>query len=189
MGRGFSYVVGFDDAPFDREHRGDVALVGAVFNGARLEGVLRGRVRRDGANATRELIRLICESRFRSSLQAVLLQGVTLAGFNVVDVEALSERTGLPVVAVCRKKPDLGRVRRALLTRVPGGRRKWRLIEKLRPAEALDRVFVQRAGVSAPQAAALVRRFAINSDLPEPLRTAHLIAGALAASGESRHRA
>ncbi|MDJ0872965.1 MAG: DUF99 family protein, partial [Gammaproteobacteria bacterium] len=46
--RSFSNVVGFDDAPFARDHRGNVRVVGAVFARDRLDGVLVGRVRRDG---------------------------------------------------------------------------------------------------------------------------------------------
>lgn len=188
MSPGLSYVIGFDDAPFERSHRGDVPVIGAVFNGPRLEGVLRSKVRRDGRNATKTLAEMIESSRFASSLQAVFVQGVTLAGFNVVDLYALQERVGLPVVAVCRRKPDLTKIRRALLGSVPGGVRKWRLIERLGPAEAFDGVYIQSPGLDGQEAAELVRRFAINSALPEPLRTAHLIAGALS-QGESRHRA
>jgi hypothetical protein len=47
-----SHVVGFDDAPFDHGHRGDVLLVGAVYAGARLDGVLSCKARRDGVNWT-----------------------------------------------------------------------------------------------------------------------------------------
>ena len=93
-----SHVVGFDDAPFAPGHRGDVPLVGAVFCGNRLEGVLCGKVRRDGANATEELVRLVEQSRFRAHLQAVLLQGIALAGFNVVDLPELHQRLELPVL-------------------------------------------------------------------------------------------
>jgi uncharacterized protein len=182
-----SYVIGFDDAPFDPAHRGDVAVVGAVFNAARLEGVIRGKVRRDGVNATVTLARLVEESRFATSLQAVLLQGVTLGGFNVVDIEALGKHLGLPVVAVCRRKPNLEKIERALLHAVPGGRRKWRVISRLAPARKHGQVYLQHAGVDWRGAAALFDRFALNSYLPEPLRTAHMIAGALA-RGESRHR-
>lgn len=188
MTRRLSYLIGFDDAPFDREHRGDVPVIGAVFNGPRLEGVLRGKVRRDGANATRNLAALIEGSRFAPSLQAVLLQGITFAGFNVVDLVALSERVGLPVVAVCRRKPDLARIRRALLGSVPGGARKWRLIERLPPARRHGSVYLHHVNLDWAEATALVDRCASNSSLPEPLRTAHLIAGALV-DGESRHRA
>lgn len=64
MVKRYSHVIGFDDAPFERAHRGDVMIVGAVFAGMRLEGVLSGKVRRDGANATRVLIDLVRHSRF-----------------------------------------------------------------------------------------------------------------------------
>ena len=183
-----SHVIGFDDAPFARTHRGDVRVIGAVFAGQRLEGVVSGRVRRDGRNATTTLIELIARSRFRPHLQAVLLQGVALAGFNVVDVAALHRALGIPVIVVARRMPDLAAIRRALLHHVPGGARKWALIESLGPMERCAGVYVQRAGISLEDTARLIRRFARNGHLPEPLRTAHLIAGGVT-SGESRHRA
>lgn len=182
-----SHVVGFDDAPFAWRHRGDVLVVGAVFAGLRLDGVLSGRVRRDGANATRVLATLVSGSRFASQLQAVLVQGVALAGFNVVDLQVLSDILGLPAIAVVRKAPDRDAVRRALLGKVPGGRRKWRIIERLGPMEPAAGLWVQRAGIGLPAAAALLERCALHGRLPEPLRTAHLIAGGVA-GGESRHR-
>jgi endonuclease V-like protein UPF0215 family len=173
-------VVGFDDAPFAPDWRGDVAVVGAVFGGARLDGVLRGRVRRDGANSTRVLAALVRGCRFRDQLHAVLLQGIAVAGFNVVDIHDLCEALGLPVIAVSRRAPDLGAVRRALLGRVPGGRRKWRLVERAGAPEPLAGVWVQRAGIDAGPVAELIGRLAVHGRIPEPLRTAHLIASALA---------
>ena len=183
-----SYVVGIDDSPFEPTERGDVPVIGAVFNSARLEGVLRGKVRRDGANATVNVAQMIERSRFGTSLQAVLLQGITLGGFNVVDLGAISERLALPVIAVCRRKPDLARIERALLTSVPGGRRKWRLIWALPPVHRHGAVYIQCAGIDIGAAGALVDRLALNSHLLEPLRTAHLIAAAFVGS-KSRQRA
>ena len=55
MSRVLSHVVGFDDAPFDRAHRGDVLVVGTVLAGTRLERVFAARVRRDGVNASSRL--------------------------------------------------------------------------------------------------------------------------------------
>lgn len=180
MPRVLSHVVGFDDGPFPPEHRGDVDLIGAVFAGLRLEGVLRGRVRRDGANATRTIAALIEVSRFREHLQAVLLQGIALAGFNVVDVQTLHQRLGLPVLAVTRRRPDREAVRRALLGSVPGGRRKWRLVQRAGDPEPVAGVYVQRAGLDLAEAERLVRNLAVYAHIPEPLRTAHLIAGGIA---------
>jgi endonuclease V-like protein UPF0215 family len=188
VSRRLTHVVGFDDAPFDRAHRGDVMVVGAVYAAARLDGVLATRVRRDGANATRAIADCLRLSRHRAQLHAVLLQGIAFAGFNVVDLAALHELLSLPVLVVARRKPDLGKIRRALLEHVAGGARKWRLIERAGPMEPLAGVWVQRAGLSPAEAGALVRRFAFNGRLPEPLRAAHLIAGGVAGGG-SRHRA
>lgn len=186
--RSFSHTVGFDDAPFAPGHRGDVAVVGAVFAGLRLEGVLHGRVRRDGANATARLAGLVRGSKFARQLQLVLLQGIALAGFNVVDIHALHEALGIPVLVVTRRRPRLAKIRRALLEgQIPGGGRKWRLIERLPPVEPAGGVYVQRAGLTSPEARAVVDALAAHGHVPEPIRAAHLIAGALG-RGESRGR-
>lgn len=181
------HVIGFDDAPFAPSHRGDVLLVGAVYAGSRLEGVLSARVRRDGFNATRVISRLVAGSRFAPHLHAVLLQGVTVAGFNVVDLYRLQRDLKMPVIAVTRRRPDLAAIREALLTRVRGGERKWRLIETFPPMEAAAGIHIQPVGIDVAAAKALVSTFALNSRIPEPLRTAHLIAAGIA-PGESRQR-
>lgn len=182
-----SHVIGFDDAPFPNDHRGDVAVVGAVFAATRLEAVLIGKVRRDGVNATHSLCHLITQSRFSIHGQLIMLQGIALAGFNVVDIHALHEATEKPVLVVARKPPDLTRIKKALLNSVAGGKRKWRLIEKAGPMENLAGVYVQRAGIGRPMAQKVITRLAINSTIPEPLRTAHLIATGVA-GGRSRQR-
>jgi hypothetical protein len=186
--RRFSHVMGFDDAPFAREHRGDVMVVGTLYAGLRLDGIVTGRVRRDGANATRVLAALSRGSRFGAHLQAILLQGIALGGFNVVDLAALHAATRLPVLVVARRRPDLDAIRRALLSRVPGGRRKWALIEQAGPMEPLGGVFVQRAGLDRAEAEALLGGTTVQGKLPEPLRVAHLVAGGLG-SGASHGRA
>ena len=184
----FTHVIGFDDAPFDRDDRGDVLVVGAVYAGLRLDGVLSAKVRRDGVNATAVLIRTLRASRFVAQTHLVLLQGIALAGFNVVDLEALHQALQLPVMAVVRRRPDLARVKAALLEHVPGGSRKWRLIEKAGPVESVVAgLFVQRAGIGIDDARQVLKRLAVHSSMPEPLRTAHLIAGGVT-RGESRHR-
>ena len=188
MPRRVSHVVAFDDAPFDRTHRGDVLVVGAVFAGDRLDGVLSGRLRRDGANATRVLAELVQNSRYGPQLHAVLLQGITFAGFNVVDLPGLHALLGVPVLVVLRHRPDFDAVRCALLDHVPGGARKWRLIERAGPVEPLGRLFVQRAGIDLADATSLLDGLCLHSLVPEPLRVAHLIAGGVT-RGQSSGRA
>lgn len=186
--RRFSHVIGIDDAPFTREHRGDVLAVGAVFSSRRLVGVLSTRVRRDGVNSTTALAAMVAGSQFLPQLHAVLLQGIALAGFNVVDIHRLSESLHRPVLVVARRAPDLPSIERALLTRVRGGPAKWALIQRAGPMEPVAGVFVQRAGLDIAEAETLVRDFTVEGNLPEPLRVAHLIAGGVT-TGKSRGRA
>lgn len=183
---GVCHAVGFDDAPFGPTQR-HVQVVGAVMAGLRLDGVLTTQVRRDGSDATRRLVESVKSSRFHPQLHAVLLQGIALAGFNVVDIHGLHAALGIPVIAVARHRPDIEAIRLALLTNVPGGARKWRLVENAGPMDAAAGVYVQRAGIELADAARIIGRLAIHSRVPEPLRVAHLIAGGLV-RGQSTSR-
>jgi uncharacterized protein len=186
MSRPIVNLIGIDDAPFAPEHRGDVLLVGTVYTGTRLDGVVAGKARRDGADATRRIAAMVQGSRFNERL--VLLGGIAVGGFNVVDIHALAEDLGYPVLVVARRKPNLRRIERALRDHVPGGERKWRLIEKAGPMEQLGEVWVQRVGLTARQAEQVLRDCTLHGKIPEPLRSAHLIAGGVTL-GQSRGRA
>ncbi len=180
------HAIGFDDAPFSRTHRGDVAVFGAVYAGPTLHAVVRGRVRRDGRNSTDELTRLAALAG--EHLGVVLLQGIALAGFNVVDLARLHAQTGRPVLVVARRAPRLERVRAALLEHVPGGARKWRLIEQAGEMEPCGGVYVQRAGLSLAGAQAALAALTVTGRIPEPLRAAHLIAGGVTRGSSAGQR-
>ncbi|MCC6129341.1 MAG: DUF99 family protein [Acidobacteria bacterium] len=185
--RSFSHIAGVDDGPFVKGRRRDVLVVATIFSGSVLTGVLTTTVRQDGRNSTERLVSLFMESKWAPQLQLVMLQGVSLGGFNVVDVTTLALETGLPVLVVSRKQPDFSTIREALTEKVPGGKGKWALVEKLGKMERIGPVFVQRTGLTSEEAAEVIRRTAINGNIPEPLRTAHLIAGGLV-TGQSRGR-
>lgn len=181
------HVIGVDDAPFAREHRGDVLVVGTAYSGLRLQGVLSAKVRRDGANATRVLAAMVSSSRFAQHTHALLLQGIALAGFNVVDIHGLHAALGIPVLVIARRAPNLPAIRDALFGHVRGGARKWALIERAGPMEPAASVFVQRAGIELADAVDLIASLTVAGNIPEPLRAAHLIAGGVT-TGESRGR-
>ena len=65
-------VIGFDDGPFARDYRGDVLLVGVVCAGTRVDGIVSGKIRRDGANATRVMTDLVRASQFGRHAQALI---------------------------------------------------------------------------------------------------------------------
>ena len=76
-------------------------------------------------------------------------------------------------------------IKKALISHIAEGEKKWAVIDKLGPMESAGNVYVQRVGLTLEQATSVIERFAIHSQIPEPLRTAHLIASAIT-NGESR---
>lgn len=181
------HAIGFDDAPFPRQHRGNVPVIGTIYARTTLHGVVSGKVRRDGRNSTGELTRLVNLSA--EHLQLILLQGIALAGFNVLDIQRLSRQTGLPVLVVARRPPGLERIRRALLEKVPGGKRKWHLIVQAGEMEPCAGVYVQRVGLSLTEAQDALNALTVTGKLPEPLRAAHLIAGGIVRGSSAGQRA
>lgn len=187
-------VVGFDDGPFDRSLRGArarrgarVLLVGAVCARTRLDGVISGRITKDGRNATAAIAALVRGSPFDGHVRAVLLNGIAFGGFNVVDIHALAAALARPVLVVARRQPRLALIRDAL-ARLPAGAAKWRLIEQAGPMEPVRGVYVQRAGLSLVESRDLLAATTLHGNLPEALRLAHLIAGGIV-TGKSRGRA
>lgn len=184
--RRLSNVIGFDDAPFARTHRGLVALVGTVCSGTRLDIVVRGEVTRDGDDATAVMAHLVRDKSL-VHVRAVMLQGITTAGFNVIDLHALHAMLEMPVLVVMRHFPDFGAFFHAL-DRVPGAEAKRALIEQAGTPEKVGPLWVQRAGLTLDETQRMLENTTSHGVIPEPLRLAHLIAGGMT-TGKSRGRA
>ncbi len=186
-------VLGVDDAPFDFRNRGSrVTVVGVVVRGANyLEGTLSTTVEIDGSDANMKLAAMINGSRFRKQLRAILLDGIALGGFNVVNIGRLSEETGLAVLAIARDEPDFDAMERALTLHFKDYRKRWEVItagEIHRMETPGNPVWVKFAGIDEAEARLLVKHTCIGCSLPEPIRMAHIIASGITL-GESRGRA
>ncbi len=178
-------VVGVDDGVFVPHTRGKCDVVGIVFRGGYwLEGVMRTQVEIDGMDATEKIATMIQLSPHYGQLRVILLNGVTFAGFNVVDTAELFKLTGLPVIAVTREKPDLHDIQEAL-KKLPSTKERWKAIGKAdNIVKVITRrgkgaVFMRATGVNTDVAQKIVKDTATRSNVPEALRVAHLIASGL----------
>jgi endonuclease V-like protein UPF0215 family len=141
----------------------------------------------DGDGVTEHLAQWIRGLRTFPALQAVFLGGVTIAGLAVVDVLALSDRIGLPVLVVTRRDPSKSRVNEALAA--AGHADRLGVVDRTPKAAQLgEGLFVAAAGATPERAAELVRACLRKAQLPEALRVAHLVARAMV-DGESKGRA
>ena len=180
-------AVGIDDSPFVRGQKKNVLVVGAICSGTRFEGLVTTCVRPDGFNATARVGEMIGCSKFVSQLHLVLLDGVTLGGFNIIDLAALHNQLELPVVAVTRKHPDFDAIYR-VIGRLSQPRRRERLLSRAGPVHSGMGVHFQVHGASADVVAQALERITDRGHIPEPLRLAHLIGGGII-NGQSGRRA
>jgi hypothetical protein len=180
-------AVGFDDAPFVRGRRADVGVAGVVCAGTRFEGLVWGRLRQDGWNATDVLAGLLVGGKFLPQLHLVLLDGLSFGGLNVVDLPALAARTGRACVAVMRRPPDLVGLERAI-RRLPRAERRLALLRAAGEIHRRGPFVFQVVGADADVAGRALARLTDRGAVPEPLRLAHLV-GAAIRNGESGRRA
>jgi endonuclease V-like protein UPF0215 family len=107
-------LLGIDDSPFSFTDK-YATVVGVVMRGGSyLECVLSNRVSVDGDDATIICIDMVKNTRHRKQLKAMLLDGIALGGFNIVDIEEILSRTDLPVITVTRDKPNFKKIEVAL---------------------------------------------------------------------------
>ena len=183
-----AHLLGIDDGPFQKYEGGGTApLVAVMMEGADLvEAVAVSRFPVDGGDVTQYLLDWVGDLRMRPALQAVCFGGITIAGLGVIDVSLLAERLGVPVLVINRRPPADEPLVAAL--RSAGLDERIALVERSPRAFPVgERLHVAQAGASPERAAELVLGAVRKSDLPEPLRIAHMVARAIV-TGESRGR-
>lgn len=181
-------VLGVDDGYFLKRGKGRVLVVGAVLRGGgELEGVLSCHIKKDGRDATDSLVRMVNASKHKRQLRYIIVNGTTLAGFNVLDITELHKKTRLPVLSVLRKKPNLDKVSRAL-NHFRDKKERLAIIQKAGEISRYRRLWFQTAGLSLSQAKELIDKTLRKSNIPEPVRIAHIIASGVT-YGESTKRA
>ncbi|MBI2141654.1 DUF99 family protein [Candidatus Woesearchaeota archaeon] len=180
-------ILGIDDSPFDKFKDGKVLIIGTFFRGgSSLDGVMTTTAAVDGIDATVKITRMIKKSKFYTQLRAIMLNGIAVGGFNVIDIRQLHRKTKIPVIVVMRDYPEIGKIKATLAGL--GMKGKVGLIEKAGKISKVDNVYVQISGCSLEKAKEFLRISCTRSHIPEPIRAAHLIAAGIKL-GESKGKA
>ncbi len=186
-------IVGFDDAPFIPRTKGKVPVIGTVFRGGNyMDGVFNTEVAIDGMDATKTLTKLLNKSKHKQQLRIVMFKGITLGGFNMIDIYNLYNKTKLSVIVVSRKKPNLKKIKIAL-KHFKDFKNRWRCVENAGKIYEMNieknkNIYFQFKGLSKQEVEKIIKLSCTRSLIPEPLRIAHLIASAIV-KGESGGRA
>lgn len=180
-------LVGFDDGPFERSPGARVPVSGVVCRDVRFEGMVFTWATRDGDDATEVIAAALSGSRFHAQVHGVLLDGLTLGGLNVIDLQTLAERLDRPCVAVMRRPPNQDAFRRAL-NKLPDAPDRLKRLSRAGPVHQEGGFVFQVVGEAPAAVARALAQVTDRGQVPEPLRLAHLINGAVI-RGESGRRA
>ena len=183
-------ILGIDDSPFKFRDKKAVAVGAIVRVPNYLEGVMKTEVTVDGTDSTKMLIEMVSRSRYRDQIKVVMLDGIALAGFNVIDLNELHTSLGKPVLTVTRDRPDMEKMKAALMKHFDDWRERYALITKLELREILTEhnpLFGCGLGLEWQEFVSLVSLSTVRGVVPEPLRMAHLISTAIV-GGESYGR-
>jgi len=189
-------ILGIDDGPFDFRKDKKTVIIGVMFRGGSfMDGVMKRESDVDGMDITRTIIDMLKKTRHKD-LRIVMLDGITYAGFNIVNIREIFKETHIPVIVVVRKFPDFERIRNAL-KHLDDFEERWKVIEiagkpKKVKVESIDGrkgfVYIQKCGINLSDAKAIVKISTTRGLIPEPIRLAHIIANGIV-SGESRGNA
>jgi endonuclease V-like protein UPF0215 family len=183
-------ILGIDDSPFrfgDRES----LVVGALVRAPNyLEAVMKTTVEVDGTDSTDRIVQMTSGSRYREQIKAIMIDGIALAGFNVVDIERVHEETGLPVLTLTRDRPNMDEIGAALRKHFDDWQRRYDLMAKLdlRQIETAHKpLYACGVGLDWRGFQELVVMSTVRGAVPEPVRIAHIVSAAMVL-GESRGR-
>ncbi|MEM1535384.1 MAG: DUF99 family protein [Candidatus Pacearchaeota archaeon] len=183
-------ILGIDDGHFEKFSSAKCLVVGTIFRGAQaLDGLISFYVEVDGDDGTEKLIEAVNRSKHKEQLSVIMINGIALGGFNVLNIKEICLKTGIPVVVVSRKKPRIKLIK-AVLKKI-GKKEKIKFIEEAgKPNEIKingKSIYFQCYGLDKEKASELIKSSIRFGNIPEPLRVAHIIATGIVL-GENKGR-
>ena len=184
-------ILGIDDSPFTFTDKYGMVIGVIMRGGEYLECVLRRHIYIDGNDATFVCKDMIKKTRHREQLRAMLLDGIALGGFNVVNIQEIFNETTLPVITITRDKPNFKKIEIALKKNFDDWKNRLNIMKNGTLYEIKTEhnpIFIKCAGIDVSEAKEIIKLSTIRGVIPEPIRVAHLIASGIT-RGESYGKA
>ncbi len=185
-------ILGIDDAPFNKYKDKKCMIVGTVFRGGNyMDALLSTQVKVDGDDSTKKIVDMANKTSHKDQLSCIMTDGIAVAGFNVIDINEIAKKTGMPVIVVTRNKPNFKKISNAL--------KKIKQESKIKLIDRAGKVYkikIKKGNVyfqfskniDEKEVRKIIRISAIHSLIPEPIRIAHIIASGIIL-GKSHGRA
>ncbi len=172
-------ILGIAESFSDRERS---CLCGVVMRrDLHIDGFTFGYITVGGDDATREILKMICQLD-RDDINLIMLSGCVIAWYNIIEPAILHQTTGIPVICVSYEESE--GLRDHIAHHFPGDEERIKRYETLgeRIPVSLPSGYVLYArgwGLSEKECIRACRLLTIHGKIPEPLRVARLCARGL----------
>ena len=147
-----------------------------------IDGFVMGHSTVGGDDAT-DVIVSMYEELGRSDVSFLLISGIIISLYNMIDVKRISEKTGLPVIAITHDESD--GIEDAIKHHFPDSyKSKLAEYSKLGSREKITlhtshNLYIRNEGCTVLEAKQLLDKITSQGSVPEPLRIAQLLANTL----------
>jgi len=184
-------ILAIDDSPFTFKDK-YCRVIGVVMRGGEyLECVLSSKVKIDGIDSTSVCKKMIDNTKHKEQIRIVMIDGIALGGFNVVNIASLYESTKIPIITLTRDEPNFEKIKFALQKNFIDWKNRWDILQKGKLYKMKTKhnpIYIKCAGINVNNAKEIIELSTIRGVIPEPLRVAHIIASGVS-RGESHGKA
>ena len=174
-------TVGVEDGSFQKGITREALLAAVLLKEANIKSVKVIKITVDGLDATEKLSEVLKKWNFT----AVMLAGVSFAGFNLINPTIIYEKFKKPVIIISRTKPDNRAVKQALQKHFGDWEMRWKVFQNLGSVHKIvtrsgePPLYAEIVGASVKWASNIIRALCFCGRVPEPIRAARLIARGL----------
>lgn len=146
-----------------------------------IDGMVLGNATIEGDDATESIISMY-QSLARDDVNCILLDGLVISMYNIIDGEKIAEQTGLPVIAITFE--DSKGLEGAIKHHFANWQGKLEQYRKLGTRERVTLktgkiLYIRYWGTTKKKAVSMLDSFTLQGAVPEPIKVAKLAARAM----------
>jgi hypothetical protein len=143
-----------------------------------IDGMMYGSATIEGDDATDSIISMH-KSLARDDINCILLDGLVISMYNIIDGERVAAETGLPVIAITFE--DSEGLEGSIRHHFDNSQHKLDQYQRLGKRERVTlktgkNLFIRYWGLNQKRAVAILNSFTLQGSVPEPIRVAKLAA-------------
>lgn len=183
-------ILAIDDCSFNFKDK-MVSVIAVLFRGGSfLDKFEMFKIEKDGDDATEKIIKMVNKNEYKAQLKLIMLKGITLGGFNFVDIKKVYKKTKISVLAVMRNSPNIRKFIKAGKKFNKNADRIIKEAGKIKPFIIKGKkLYVQNAGLKESEIKEVLKLTVLHANIPEPLRISNLISEGIKSNLVNSHSA